>query len=105
VLPTLTAVQLTDYMGLVDSHALLAADPSTQHAKGGGAGAAAAAGGGGRDAGAAASRAGTPGLLLPRGGGGGACSLAGWRRDVAEAPVPGGISQWDLSYTRQRCAG
>ncbi|PRW34007.1 calcium-binding hemolysin [Chlorella sorokiniana] len=105
-LPTLASIQLTDYMGLVDPPALLeAADPQAAAKPGlpGIAGLAAAAA---KDA-AVPSRAGTPGLGAGAAAGGGegaaASSLAGWRREVAETPVPGGISQWDLSFARCSC--
>lgn len=103
-LPTLASIQLTDYMGFVDPPSLLGAAAPQAAAKlaagaAGGAAAAAAA----KDA-AGPSRAGTPGLLsggaAPGGEGAAASSLAGWRREVAETPVPGGISQWDLSFAR-----
>lgn len=92
-------------MGLVDPPALLGQSDPQAAAKPGAAGipgAAAAA----KDV-AAASRAGTPGLgtgaAAAGGEGAAASSLAGWRREVAETPVPGGISQWDLSFARCGC--
>jgi hypothetical protein len=98
-LPTLTRLCLVDYMGLVDPPSLL--QPPLQGTKPGvpglpGLGAKDAAGGG--------SRAATPGLLLPQQGGAASASgLAGWQRAVAEMPVPGGISQYDVTYTRHAC--
>ena len=104
-------MQLTDYMGLVDPPSLLnsaapaavgaAGLPPAQGAKpaaaemfGGGAGKEVAAGGAG-------SRAGTPGLALQQAAEAArGSSLPGWRRCVAESPVPGGISQYDLSWQR-----
>lgn len=104
LLPTLTRIQLTDYMGCVDPSILLppappGSKPGAQTAAPPAHAAAAAgkevAGGGG------GSRAGTPALLLQQGQGGAtASSLAGWQRAVAELPVPGGISQFDVTYQR-----
>ncbi|PSC70218.1 hypothetical protein C2E20_6362 [Micractinium conductrix] len=110
-LPTLTSIQLTDYMGVVDPASLLPATttPGTVAAAASqGKPAAAAAGpGAGKEALAAGSRAATPGLVLQQGGAapgeGGAAAATGlgggWRRTLAEAPVPGGISQFDVAYS------
>ncbi|KAL4436703.1 hypothetical protein ABPG75_003842 [Micractinium tetrahymenae] len=104
-LPTLSCVQLVDYMGLVDP-ASLAAGQAQQAQQGGKPGAAAAApavtaaaAAAGKEA-AAGSRAGSPGLVMQQEAGGAASSVAGWQRAVAETPVPGGISQYDVTYSR-----
>ena len=103
-LPTLASIQLTDYMGLVDPLDTAAAGaagvPPAQGAKP--ATAAALGGGAGKEAGGGgvASRAGTPGLGLQQAAEAVRGSLPGWRRRVAESPVPGGISQYDLSWQR-----
>lgn len=104
-MPTLASIQLTDFMGLVDPPALLAGAAPQAAAKPAALGTAAA-----REAAAAGlggtSRAGTPGLLGAgaavgsAAGGAAGSSLVGWRREVAETPVPGGISQYDVSFTR-----
>ena len=107
-LPTLASIQLTDYMGLVDPPALLGVATTQAAAKPGPAGATgtAAQAAAAKDV-VTSSRAGTPGLPSggPAAGGEGAAasSLAGWWREVAETPVPGGISQWDLSFARCVC--
>ncbi|KAL4858145.1 hypothetical protein ACK3TF_001640 [Chlorella vulgaris] len=98
-LPTLTRLCLVDYMGLVDPPSLL--QPPLQGTKPGVPG---LPGLGTKDAAGGGSRAATPGLLLPQQGGAASASgLAGWQRAVAEMPVPGGISQYDVTYTRPAC--
>lgn len=100
-LPTLSCIQLTDYMGLVDP-ASLAAGQAQHGGKPGAAAAvpaAAATAAAGKEAGPG-SRAGSPGLVMQHEAGGAASSLAGWQRAVAETPVPGGISGYDLTYSR-----
>ena len=85
-LPTLTHVQFIDCLGWVEA-------PGPHGSKPGAAAAVAAGALGG------GSRAGTPGLLgaTPVAA---ASGLQGWHRAVTETPVPGGISQFDLGYSR-----
>lgn len=83
-------------MGLADPPALPQRDAKADAVP-----AAAPAAGGKEGGGPGGSRAGTPALLEGGAAGAAACSLAGWRRAVAETPVPGGISQLDLRYTRR----
>lgn len=84
-LPTLTSIQLTDCLGWTEAPAAPTDKPGRGHAVA---------------LGCAGGRAGTPGLLGGAAAAGSVPALGGWRREVTETPVEGGLPQWDLRYSR-----